>query len=213
MKPGSRHQCFVYRGAPSRHLSTIAQVIHEKLKQNHRCLYLNSPPMVAGLRSYVAAAGIDVAHEMAKGSLVLSSEQRHLRGGCFDVDAMMRTLADGLEQTLCDGYAGLWATGDMTWEFGPRKDFSKLLEYEWRLEEFFRMHPELGGICQYHADTLPEDALRLGLAAHPLVFINETLTRVNPHYVVPEWFTHEAIEQPEFESFLTRLCASSGIAR
>jgi hypothetical protein len=43
----------------------------------------------------------------------------------------------------------------MTWEFGRARDFSRLLEYEWRLEEFFQKHPELEGICQYYADTLP----------------------------------------------------------
>ena len=34
-------------------------------------------------------------------------------------------------RALDDGYSGLWATGDMSWEFGPAKDFSMLLEYEW----------------------------------------------------------------------------------
>ena len=63
-------------------------------------------------------------------------------------------------QALKDGYQGLWATGDMTWEFGPARDLSKLLEYEWRLEEFIREHPQMGGICQYHTDTLPREILR-----------------------------------------------------
>ena len=66
---------------------------------------------------------------------------------------MMHTLEDALGRALNEGYDGLWATGDMTWELGPERDFSRLLEYEWRLEEFFRKHPALGGICQYHADT------------------------------------------------------------
>jgi hypothetical protein len=213
MEPGSsRHHCLVYQGAPSRHLPAVAQVLHEKLKQNYRCLYLNSPTMVAGLQSYLAMIGVNVARETAKTNLVLSSEQKHLRCGHFDVDAMLRTLEEGLKQALRDGYRGLWATGDMAWEFGLRKDFSKLLEYEWRLEEFFHTHPEIGGVCQYHAGSMPDDALRLGVTAHRSVFINETLSRVNPHYVRPEFFTHEAIERPAFESFLHRLCVSGEIA-
>jgi MEDS: MEthanogen/methylotroph, DcmR Sensory domain len=82
-----------------------------------------------------------------------------------------------------EGYEGLWATGDMSWEFGPQKDFSKLLEYETRLEEFFREHPTISGICQYHADTLPREVLSQGLLTHPSIFINETLSRINPHYL------------------------------
>jgi hypothetical protein len=70
----------------------------------------------------------------------------------------------------------------MTWEFGQASDFSRLLEYKWRLEEFFQKHPETEGICQYHADTLPPGAIQQGQAAHPSIFVNETLSVVNPHY-------------------------------
>jgi hypothetical protein len=37
----------------------------------------------------------------------------------------------------------------MTWEFGRARDFSRLLEYERRLEGFFQKHPELEGICPW----------------------------------------------------------------
>ena len=32
-----------------------------------------------------------------------------------------------------DGYKGLWATGDMLWEFGSERNLPKLGEYERRL--------------------------------------------------------------------------------
>jgi len=71
-----------------------------------------------------------VAREVGKGSLVLSSDQGHLVDGHFDVDKMIRGLEEAVPQALSDGYLGLWATGDMTWEFGSRKETAKLLEYE-----------------------------------------------------------------------------------
>ena len=55
-----RHQCLVYSGAPNMHLRAVSLVIRGKLEQRHRCVYLNSEPMVAGMRSYLAAAGVDV---------------------------------------------------------------------------------------------------------------------------------------------------------
>ena len=140
--------------------------------------------MVAGLKSQLAAQGLDVEQEFASGRLVMSAEQTHLQGDWeFDAARMLDTLGRALQQALRDGYQGLWASGDMTWEFGPAKDLSKLLEYEWRLEQFMREHPEMGGICQYHADTLPRDALRKGLQAHSHLFVNETLSMINPHYL------------------------------
>lgn len=182
MEHHSRHQCLVYEGAPSAHLPALAAVIRDKLKENHRCLYLNSPAMVAGLRSYLFPAGVNASDEVMKGSLILSSEQGHLQNGRFDIDRMLRMLDHAVDQALANGYQGLWATGDMSWELGPEKDFSKLLEYEWRLEEYFQKQPALSGICQYHTDTLPLEVVRQGLLTHRAIFINETLSWLNSQY-------------------------------
>ena len=187
-----RHQCLMYEGAPSRQLTAIAAAARSKLLQNHRCLYLNSPTMVAGMRSYLAMAGVDVTAEMLKGSLVLSSARRHLVDERFDVEAMMRTLNDALRQALDDGYEGLWATGDMTWEMGPETDYSRILDYEWRLEKFFQSHAELSGICQYRADLFPRYLLGQVVRVHPGIFLNETLSLVNPNYFHEERAPSEA---------------------
>jgi hypothetical protein len=127
------------------YLPGLARVIAKELGANLRVLYLNAPPMIAGIRSYLAAAGIDVASATARGALVLSSDEAHLISGRFDADNMLGLLDDALTQALDSGYAGLWAAGDMTREFGPEKDYSKLREYERRLEALFQRRPELQG--------------------------------------------------------------------
>lgn len=189
MTPISRHQCLIYKGSPAAHLPGLSVVIRQKLAENYRCLYVNTSTTIAALRPYLLAAGIDITKEVAEGSLVLSSHSTHLTDGHFNIDRQLGMLQDALNQALQDGYAGLWCTGDMSLEFGPEKDFSKLLDYEWRLEEFLQAHPALSGICQYHADTLPNEVLRQGVLAHSSLYINETLSRLNPYYVERGSFT------------------------
>jgi DcmR-like sensory protein len=213
MEPTPRHQCLIYKGAPSRHLPALAEAMREKLRQNYRCLYLNSPPMVAGLRSYLAATGVDVAQEVARRRLILTSDQQHLADGSFNVDRMLQTLENLLNNSLRDRYAGLWAVGDMTWELGPEKDPARLLEYEWRLEKVFRQRPELGGICQYHADTLPRELMRQSLLVHPSIFVNQTLSLVNPHYFHSEELPREADNSANLDEVLTRLCQSGDLGQ
>lgn len=178
----SRHQCLIYDGSPSMQLPNLAGIAIGKLRANNRCLYLNSPAMVAGFRSYLAAAGLDVADEVKKGALVLSSDQSHLVDGRFDPDRMVGQLFEAVNQSLQDGYAGLWATGDMLWEFGSERNFEKLLEYELALEELLQENPFLGGVCQYHKDILPPDAVGVALDTHQTVYVNEILSRVNPFF-------------------------------
>jgi hypothetical protein len=166
--------------------------------------------MVAGLKSQLAAEGLDVEQEILRGALVLSSEQHHLLGGWeFDAAGMIQMLQRSLEHALRDGFEGLWATGDMTWEFGPVRDLSKLLEYELRLEEFIREHPQMGGICQYHADTLPREALRNGLTSHQQLFVNETLSMINPQYLRRNASDHAVSAGAELDVFIDRVLADS----
>jgi hypothetical protein len=83
--------------------------------------------MVAGMRSYLYAAGVDVPKAVMEGRLVLSSDRGHLNNGSFDIDRMLTLLNEAVAQALKDRYQGLWVTGDMSWEFGPEKGFSKLM--------------------------------------------------------------------------------------
>jgi hypothetical protein len=101
---------------------------------------------------------------------------------------MLALLDNAIDEALRDGFSGLWATGDMTWEFGNEKNFVKLLEYERGLEELFEKHVSLSGVCQYHTDTLPIGVVEQGLHIHRGVFVNETLSRINPHFL-----SHEAL--------------------
>lgn len=165
--------------------------IGENLKKKKRCLYLNSPMMVAGVRSYLAATGLDLARELETGALVLSSDVSHLVDGHFDTERMLALLENAIVESLRDGFSGLWATGDLTWEFGNEKNFVKLLEYEQGLEELFNKHASLSGVCQYHVDTLPIGVVERGLHIHKGVFVNETLSRINPHFL-----SHEALASP-----------------
>src|SRR5437762_12794547 len=109
-----RHQCMIYEGSPAKHLRGLAATIVDNLKKNKRCFYLNSPTMVAGIRSYLDATGLDVAGELQRGALVVSSDQSHLVDGQFDSDQMLAMLDNAIAEAKRDGFSGLWATGDMT---------------------------------------------------------------------------------------------------
>jgi MEDS: MEthanogen/methylotroph, DcmR Sensory domain len=62
-----------------------------------------------------------------RGSLDFSSNEDHLLDGIFDSARMLDVLADAVSSACAHGYAGLWATGDMTCELGNEKNFGKLM--------------------------------------------------------------------------------------
>ena len=159
MEEMPRHQCVIYDGSPARLLPAIAASITQRLRDNLRCLYLNSPAMVAGVRSYLFAAGVDPDDEVAKGRLILTSDQSQITDGYFDASVMIRQLEEAVSQAVKDGFDGLWATGDMGWEMGRDCDLKKLVDYEFQLEELFQRHTMLYGLCQYHHGTLSNEVI------------------------------------------------------
>jgi hypothetical protein len=179
-------------------------VIKERLQENYRCLYLNSPAMIAGVRAYLAARGIDVVQSVGRGSLVLSSDQDHIIDGEFNSDKILTKLGRLVEEALADGYAGLFASGDMLWEFGNERNLDKLLAYETRLEELLKTLPALSGICQYHREILPASAVKAALYTHQTIYLNDTLARVNPHHRQPGTLR---LETQESERAITAMLA------
>lgn len=205
-QPRARHQCLIYAGAPSQQLPALAAVMRQMLDANYRCLYLNSPVMVAGMSSCLAAHGVDVALEKAKSRLLLSSDQTRLSDGCFDPEQMIDKLEVAVVHAVTDGYKGLWATGDIMWEFGAERNLPKLGEYERRLEELFHRQPMLSGICQYHCDLLPPEILRWALLTHRAFFIDETLSHVNPHYADLATPAGEKLMNPQLDATIATVC-------
>ncbi len=180
-----RHQCLIYSGARTKQLAHLAATILAHLHANYRCLYVHTPAMVEGIRSYLTASGMNVSDEVFRKRLVLVSDQSHLCDGVFDPQRMIAMLETACNSAVADGHAGLWASGDMGWEFGPNRDFSKLLEYERALEALFETQPKLRGVCQYHVDMLPAEAADVAAITHPALYVNETLSKINPRYKAP----------------------------
>jgi hypothetical protein len=205
MDCASNHQCLIYQGSPSGHLEKLAHILIEKLRANHRCVYLNSPAMVNEMRDCLSGAGVDVTKEADKGALILTSDQTHLEKGAFDPDKMLTFLKSAVKQAVIDGYKALWATGDMAWEFGGKIDIDKMFEYEYALEKFFHETSYLSGICQYHRDTIPPSAIRVALAAHQNIWLNNALILHNPHYMQ----VRDIPSAEELDSDLEKLISAS----
>jgi signal transduction histidine kinase len=181
----SRHKCLVYEGHPSGQLPVTIPFLVSGRRENYRCLYLGAPETVSAVRAALALRGLDVDEEVRRGALVLSSDRSYLDRGAFDPCALVAMLSGMIDGAVTDGFAGLCATGDMSWEFGPDKNFERLLEYEVLIERLIQEKP-FTGICQYRRDSVPPGALRDALLAHRSVYFDEDLHRDNVFYVPPD---------------------------
>lgn len=182
MSEPSHHRCMIYDGDPCAELPRIASMAAEHLRMNYRCLYLNSPRMVAAFESSLADTGVNTVEAVRRGALLLSCNEGHLVNGIFDPQRMLAMLRSAIRQASFHGFAGLWASGDMLWEFGSERNLSKLLAYEVGVQELIEQEPAFRAVCQYRRDSLPPNAVQVALYTHPSLHVNDRLRWSNPHY-------------------------------
>ena len=179
------HVCTLF-SSPEEQLSAAVEYIQQGLDRHERCLYVCSEQTPDEFRAALAAAGIDVAREEAKGALILlTKESGHLEGGSFSPLRMISMLRNAVEDALKDGFEGLCAAGDMTWLLDDAPGSEQIAEYEALLNHFYHNNRALG-LCQYNRRRLPAAILDHGLATHPTIRIAGPILLTNPFYELPE---------------------------
>jgi MEDS: MEthanogen/methylotroph, DcmR Sensory domain len=177
------HVCAIYR-TPEEQLHAAIEYIKEGLARGERCLYVVGEHDQPTFRDALAGAGIDVAREEARGSLVLlTKHEGHLSGGSFDPARMIAMLEKAVQDALDAGFNGLCAAGDMNWLLDGAPGTERLAEYEAKLNYFYESHRALG-LCLYRR-SMPGIVLDRCLATHRVVRLAGGLL-ANPFYELPE---------------------------
>ena len=188
------HICTLF-SSPAEQLTAAIEYIQGGLARGERCLYVCCEHSVRKFRAALRKAGIDVAREEKRGALVIvTKEQVHLKGGRFEVDAMISLLEAAVRDALDAGFAGLCAAGDMTWVLEGAPGTERLAEYESRLNAFYESHRALG-LCQYNRNTLPPAVLDHCMATHRYVRMEGSILLENPFYEQPEKASHRSANE------------------
>ena len=179
------HVCAVYE-TEAEQLRTAAEYLAGGLRVGERVLYVGDcDESVGRFRAALAAVGIEAESFVERGALAeCTHAAAHLQGGAFDRKRMAAFLADAVVSALADGFAGLRACGDMSWLLAEPEGTAQVVEYEARLNIFFRNLPA-AAMCQYDAKRLRPEWVDHALATHPSV-VMDGRHRANPFYVAPD---------------------------
>lgn len=179
------HVCTLF-SSPEEQLQAATEYIRGGLKRRERCLWVSCERPVADFRAALNEAGINVKAEEARGALlILCKEEGHLKGGSFDPDRMIAMLHQAVKDALDAGFTGLCAGGDMSWLLEEAPGSERLVEYEARLNHFYKTNHALG-LCMYNVRTMPAALLDHCMATHPTVRMEDSILLENPFYELPE---------------------------
>ncbi len=164
LKPGD-HVCLIYE-RPSEQLALTAAFVRAGLERGQRCIHIADNRTVDEVRQALAASGVDVAAEEARGALrLLTKRDTYLTHSEFSPAAMLAFLRREERQALEDGFSGLWASGEMTWVLGKEHGTDRLIEYEAALDQLTELRLSVI-LCQYNEAVFGRPCIHDVLRTH-----------------------------------------------
>ena len=202
LQPGD-HLCAIFEN-DGEHRAIVTHFVRQGIGRNESVAYVADDRSIDTILGYLADDGLDVERLQKSGQLsIIISRDGCAPGGRWDSDSMIALLRRETQRATNNGYAALRITAEMTDSLqGPAGD-ACLIEYEARLNEYFRDAPCLA-MCQYdHRKTSPSMLLDV-LKSHPIVVIGSELYE-NHYYVPPEKLLGEDAQASKLNRWIRSL--------
>ena len=181
------HVCMVYE-TEQEHARILTPYLRAGLERNEKVVYLSDYTTGVSVLRYLEDAGLAVEPYRRKGQLLVhSASDVYLQNGSFDPSSMIEFLGQATAQALREGFAGLRATGEMTWVLEGRPGCERILEYEARTNGFFTSPTQAVGLCQYRRSRFDPRMLLEILKTHPIAGVGEEFYE-NPFYIPPDLY-------------------------
>ncbi len=197
------HACSIY-DTDEEHRIVSTRFVRQGLERNEKVLYVADARAPGDVLDCLRGGGLDPRPYLETGQLaILTVADAHLRDGAFVPDRMISMLRQECARALEEGYDGLRTTGEMSWALRRLPGADRLVEYESRLNDFFR-GSRCVAICQYDRRLFSPELLLRVLAAHPVAVIGAEAFD-NVHYIPPEAFLAQEFPAAVLGHWIARL--------
>ncbi|HVZ89337.1 MAG TPA: MEDS domain-containing protein [Polyangia bacterium] len=180
---GARHICVPFETADESREAFVA-FIHAGLDRGNRCLFVGSAAEYQALGQGLEELGICAQRAEARGALLfMTVEQAYLEDGVFAPEKVLARVDRFIQDALADGFAGLYATGELRHEPGDDV-WRDVVWYEAHVNEHFAREP-FAALCRYPRSIVPPHRVCDVLRTHPVAVVRGEAC-ANPFYERPE---------------------------
>jgi len=200
------HLCVIY-DTQEEQFAAALPYLRTSLERGEKCLYIVDENTAAAVLDALSKGGTDVDRHLRSGALTIANkEETYLEQGRFEPDWMIGFLTEATAEASATRFSGLRTIlGEMTWAPGTSNGTAKLVEYESKLNRFFRDH-DARGICQYNRTRFSPELLLGIIRTHPLVVYGGIVCK-NPYYIPPDEFLKPNEASREVERLLYNILA------
>ena len=154
--PEGTHMCHIFSDEEEQG-DVISRYIASGLAEGEQACYFADTMSVDATRARLAVLGVPVPAAEDGRLLVAPAVDMYCPDGTFVPDRMLANFPLVYNAGREAGFAGVRATGEMTWACRGLPGSERLIEYESRINTVVREYP-LTAVCQYDARRFDEVA-------------------------------------------------------
>jgi signal transduction histidine kinase len=199
-----QHLCFIYETQEEQFAAALPY-LRAGLKRGERCLYVADEDSRVAVLAALDRQGTEVDRHLRTGALTIaSSPEIFFKNGRFDPDVAIRSLSQATREAGGGKFCGLRTIlGEMIWALERDVSPDTLIEFEAKLNYFFRDH-DVRGLCQYNRNRFSPEVIQGVLRTHPVVVYGGIVSE-NPYYVPPDELLKPGQATREVERLLNNI--------
>jgi PAS domain S-box-containing protein len=193
--------CMIY-DTQEEQFAAALPFLRTALERGEKCLYIVDENTAVAVLDALRESGTDVDRYLRSGALTIARREKTWpEHGPFEPDWMIGFLAEANAEAGAAGFSRVRTIlSEMTGALGTGSGTARLIEYQSKLNRFFRDH-DARGICQYNRRLFSPEFLLDVIRTHPVV-VSGGMVSKNPYYVPPDEFLKPHRAEQELERLL-----------
>lgn len=159
----------------------IADYISSRIIKNEKCVFISGDIDTEIIEKRLRLT-IDFEKSISSGQLsILNKNDLYSKDGEFIPKEIILLLKSLATKAIKDGYKAFAITGEISWVLEREDGFSRIMDYEYALnDEVFGSYP-VSAICRYNINKMSSYMIKNIIEVHPLVIWNKEVHE-NPFY-------------------------------
>lgn len=185
-------------------ISTVVPYITESLKRNERCIYISNEPNKVELEFLINEV-VNIKDAKDKNQLlILRNEEAYSKHGAFNPDKMIEFLIIETKKALDDGFTGLSVSGEISWVLKYADGFDRIMEYEWKLNEYLFSKYPATALCRYNMTAFSNDMIINIIQLHPFISMGNIVYE-NPYFLPSIGYLENDVSKYQVETWLKNI--------
>lgn len=161
--------CFIY-DSEQEWQETTGPFIAYGLNTGHRCVYYPGLHSTDQVRTMLVNCGVDVEVQEQNGHLMILEDLLPMdRLSGSKNDRIVQWLVDFSDQTLRDGYSGIFIASELEQKLTSLEEMRAYVELNLRLDQDYFPRFPVTALCHFSSRTTDPVLLRYSLMSHPVI--------------------------------------------